>query len=389
MRPGRAAVRERISTITHLSAPRKIAFNAMFLDPGVSGGTETYLRGLAPALANRHPDVDFVVVTTRRGARALRCELWSEAVELVVLPADDGQRVRRFWAEQGRIPYLARKRGWDLVHSVATTAPIRCGVPSVITLHDVTFFRHRTFGALTTAALRVTVKRAARNADVLITGAAAARDEICRVLKLDPAKFVVVHHGHDHRTTAPADEETVRSRHQLEGRRVLLCVGAKRPHKNQEVLIRAMGLLGPDTVLVLAGHPEPYDARLRAIAVEEDVVDRVRFVDYVPDAELESLYRMASCAAFPSVSEGFGIPVVEAMQRGVPVVASDIPVLREVGGDAPRFFDPRSAAEAAEAIREALGDPSIGARGPARAARFTWDRAARGTFEAYERAFRR
>src|SRR5205823_2277465 len=142
-----------------------------------------------------------------------------------------------------------------------------------------------TFGAVTTLGLRVTVRQAARNADALVTGAAAARDEICSVLKLDPAKFVIVPHGRDGRTTRPADAKTVRSRHRLDGRRVVLCVGAKRPHKNQEVLIRAMGLLGQDATLVLAGHPERYDVRLREIAAEEHVVDRVRFVDYVPDAE--------------------------------------------------------------------------------------------------------
>lgn len=364
----------------------KIALNAMFLEPGVSGGPETYLRGLAGALVAGYPDVRFVVVTTRRGARALRAEGWADAVELVMLPADEGQRARRFWAEQVRIPYLARQRGWDLVHSVATTAPIRCGVPSVITLHDVTFFRHRTFGALTTLGLRLSVSRAAHNADVLVTGAVAARDEICEVLALDPARFVVVHHGHDHRPVAPDDERSVRIRRGLEGTRAILCVGAKRPHKNQEVAIRALPRLDADVVLVLAGHPEAYDARLRAIAAEQGVADRVRFVDYVADAELEALYRLAACVVFPSLSEGFGIPVVEAMERGVPVAASDIAVLREVAGDAALFFDPYSPAAAAEAIRAALAEPSIGARGPARAARFTWEAAARGTFGAYERA---
>lgn len=372
---------------TTLSHPT-IALNAMFLNPGVSGGPETYLRGLVPALARYRSEVRFVVVTTRRGAHALRGEPWIEAVDLLALPADDGQRVRRLWAEQARVPYLARERGWDVVHSLATTAPTRCPVPSVITLHDVTFFRHQTFGMLTTVGMRVTVSRAARNADVLVTGAEAARDEICEVLSLDPSKFVVVPHGHDHRPVQAADQRTVSARYRLDGARVVLCVAAKRPHKNQEVLIRALRQLDSDIVLVLAGHPEPYDRRLREIAVEEGVEDRVRFADYVSDEDLDTLYLMASCVAFPSLSEGFGIPVVEAMQRAVPVVASDIPVLREVGGDAVRYFDPRSPEEAAARITGTLGDRSLGEMGAARAAGFTWEAAAEGTFEAYERALR-
>jgi hypothetical protein len=83
---------------------RRIALNAMFLDPGVSGGTETYLRGLAPALAERGAHLRFTIVTTRKGAATLRREPWTDAMEVVTLAADDGQRVRRLWAEQARIP---------------------------------------------------------------------------------------------------------------------------------------------------------------------------------------------------------------------------------------------------------------------------------------------
>ena len=365
---------------------RRVALNAMFLDPGVSGGTETYVRGLAPALAERGTHLSFTIVTTRRGAAALRAEPWTAAMELVTLPADDGQRVRRLWAEQARIPYLAGRRGWDVVHSLATTAPVRCPIASVITLHDVTFFRHRTFGAVTTRGLQLVVEQAARNADVLVTGAVAARDEICRELGLDPGRFVVAHHGREHRRAVPADPVKVRARLGLAGETVVLCVAAKRPHKNQEVLVRALRMLEDDVVLVLAGHPESYDAELRALAAAEGVADRVRFVEYVPDTELEALYLLARCAAFPSLSEGFGIPVVEAMDRGVPVAASDIPVLREVAGDAAHFFDPMDPASAATAVRAALRDERAARTGPERAARYTWAAAADATIGAYERA---
>jgi glycosyltransferase involved in cell wall biosynthesis len=166
----------------------------------------------------------------------------------------------------------------------------------------------------------------------------------------------------------------------------VLCVAAKRPHKNQAVLVRAMALLDDDVVLVLAGHPEAYDAHLRALAAELGVGARIRFADYVPDRDLEALWRAAGCAAFPTLGEGFGIPLVEAMTRGVGVAASDIPVLREVGGDVPRYFDPHAPGAAADAIRATLGDEQAGAAGPARAARFTWAAAAEGTWAAYERA---
>ena len=116
------------------------------------------------------------------------------------------------------------------------------------------------------------------------------------------------------------------------------------------------------------------------------MAERVRFLDYVPDRDLEALWRIADCAAFPTLGEGFGLPVLEAMQRGVPVACSDIPVLREVGLELPFYFDPRDSQSAAAAISAALRDRSRTDAGRSHAATFTWERAANGTFEAYERA---
>jgi glycosyltransferase involved in cell wall biosynthesis len=226
-----------------------------------------------------------------------------------------------------------------------------------------------------------------RRADAPLTGSAAARDEICATLGLDAARFVVVPHGAGRPPSGPVTaEDEIRRSHRLEGTRVVLCVGAKRPHKNQEVLLRALPLLPEDVAVVLVGHPESYDAELRTLATELSVADRVRFLDYVPDRDLEALWRIAGCAAFPTLGEGFGLPVLEAMQRGVSVACSDIPVLREVGGELPFYFDPRDERNAAAAISSALQDRSRTEAGRTHAATFTWERAARGTFEAYERA---
>jgi glycosyltransferase involved in cell wall biosynthesis len=371
-----------------MGGPRHVVLNALFLDPAASGGPETYLRGLAPALAAAHPQARFTVVTTGTGAEALRSDGWAPRFGVRALPCEDGQRLRRQVAEQVMLPVLARRLRADVLHSLASVAPIRVpGVAHVITVHDVTFFRRRTFNAVTTFGMRQVVSRAARHADGLISATEVARDEICDELGLDPQAFEIVPHGAERPApVAPTPEAEVRSRYALDHLRVVLCVASKRPHKNQEVLVRAMALLEPDVVLLLAGHPEPYDATLRALATSLGVVDRVRFADYVPDTDLEALWRIAGCGAFPTLAEGFGIPVVEAMARGVGVAASNIPVLREVGGDVPRFFDPYAPESAAEAIRATLADPAAGAGGPARAARFTWANAADGTWVAYERA---
>jgi glycosyltransferase involved in cell wall biosynthesis len=213
---------------------------------------------------------------------------------------------------------------------------------------------------------------------------AAARDEIVAELGLEPSRFSVVHHGATLPTRAVASAEpAVRERLGLGDRRVVLCVASKRPHKNQELLVRATPHLPDDVVVVLAGHPEPYDRELRTLAAGLGVNERVVFADYVPDDDLEALWSMAVCAAFPTRAEGFGMPVLEAIARDVPVACSDLPVLREVGGNLPRFFSPDDPQGAADAIVAAAGERPPG--GPQWAARFTWETAAQATWQVYDR----
>jgi glycosyltransferase involved in cell wall biosynthesis len=363
-----------------------VLLNALYLAPGSSGGPETYLRGLAPALAREFPQLGLTVATTPSGAASLRAAGWQQFARLLVLPCEDGQRLRRQWAEQLLLPRAAHKSGAQLVHSLASLAPVYAGARAVVTLHDVTFLRQQTFGRVTTWGMGSIVKAAARRADALITGTAAARDEICAVLGLDSTRFTVIHHGHERPyAVAATPVATVRARYDLADRRVVLCVAAKRPHKNQEVLVRAAEHLDSDTVIVLAGHAEPYEASLRALARELGVEERVRFVGYVPDADLEGLWALAACAAFPTLGEGFGIPVIEALAHGLPVAASEIPVLEEVGGELVHYFDPHDPADCAREIGAALADGRARTLGPAHAASFSWRQAAVATHGVYER----
>ena len=370
--------------------PTHVLLNALYLAPGVSGGPETYLRGLVPALAESFPELRLTVATTPSGASALRGDGWEEFARLLALPCEDGERIRRQWAEQVLLRRAARASDAEIVHSLASVAPVLAGARAVVTLHDVTFLVRPTFGRLTTFGMGLLVRAAARRADALITGTAAARDEICAVLHLDPARFSVVHHGHaPTHAVQPTAAQAVRARYELDSSRVVLCVAAKRPHKNQELLIRAASGLDPDTVIVLAGHAEPYESELRSLAQELGVSARIRFVGYVPDADLEGLWSVASCAAFPTLGEGFGIPLIEAFAHGVPVAASDLPVLREVGGELPHYFDPHDPADAERAIRAALDDTDAARLGPAHAASFSWAAAAQATHQVYERVLAR
>jgi glycosyltransferase involved in cell wall biosynthesis len=368
--------------------PDHVGINALFLEPERSSGTETYLRGLVPALAREYPRTRFSVVTTRLGADALVRDGWTDFCSVVKMPCDEGERLARLRAEQLSYPVLGARRGWDVLHSLASVAPVRARTPTVVSVHDVNFFHHDTFGLTTSIAMRAIVRTAARRADAIVTVSTASRDDIAATLGVPRERILVVHNGAGRPPgvePSPAGEIRLR-RHLTPDQRVVLCVGAIRPHKNQALLVWALSDLPPDVVLVFAGHPESYAAALVADAENLGVADRVRITGYVDNAEMEALWEMAACAAFPTLGEGFGLPVVEALARGVPVACSDIPVLREVGGEHPHYFDPDDPAGAARAVAAALaasrGDPTAREW----AARFSWVTAAHGTFEAYERA---
>lgn len=366
-----------------------IALNATFLDPGVSGGPESYIRGLIPALAEVRPEARLTVVTSRRGARGLAADGWTEFATLVAMPCDEGERVNRLYAETLGLPRWTRRHRPTLVHSLASIGPVRpMAAPHVLTLHDLTFLRVATFSRATTAAMGQIALRSARHSARIITATQASLAEIEELGGVDPSRVDVVPHGRKPVSlAAPAAVEALRERLDLAGHRVVVNVAAKRPHKNQELLIRALPHLPADVIVVLAGHEEPYADELRALAPELGVADRLRMPDYLADEELEALWQAADAAAFPTRGEGFGLPIIEALDRGLAVACSDIPVLTEVSGGYAHPFGVDDPESCAKAILGALVEPpERAAARRAYAAEFTWKRAAELTWASYERA---
>jgi glycosyltransferase involved in cell wall biosynthesis len=363
-----------------------VGLNLVFLVPGETGGMEVYARELIPALVDAAggDEVRFTAFVSREAASSNGP--WRD-IPAVTVPVCSSNRAEWVRGEQGLLPRLAAARGVDVVHSLATTAPAWGRFRRVTTVHDL---HYRTvpeahFG-LRALGMRVLVPLSARRSHRIVADSQATRDDVVEHLRVPPDRIDVVHLGLGRPTQGPPVP------FDAGGRRLLLTAAAKRPHKNLAALLDALALLPAQQrpLLVLPGYPTPYEAELKARAASLGLGDDVRFLGWVDDAEMDGLYAAADAFVFPSLSEGFGLPLLEAMARGVAVACSNRPPLTEVAGDAAVLFDPTRPRAIADAVARLLDDEALRrrlqARGRERAARFTWSATAQGTQRAYQRA---
>ena len=372
--------------------PLKVGLNLLHLVPGETGGSETYARRLIPALLDAPGELELVLFTSREGAPAIREQSWSGEVTVLELPVRARSRILRVLGEQTLLPRAARRARIDLLHNVFTTAPVMAGIAQVTTILDVIYkrFPEAHSGPLSLG-MRALVPLAARRSSRIIAISEATKRDVVGFLGIDPSSVDVVYLGPGFSDgISPEAEDVLRSRLSLGDRPIVLSVSAHRPHKNLERLIDAMARVDEAAVLVVPGYETQWEPDLRRHASRAGVEKRIRFVGWISDAELEGLYRAAICLVFPSLAEGFGLPVLEAMIRGVPVACSNATSLPEVAGSAALYFDPQDTGAIAEAIARLLADRGLrehlATAGREQAARFTWERAAAGTLASYERA---
>lgn len=349
---------------------------------------ETYARELTSALVRARPDIRFTAFVNREATDGP----WTTSMDVVVVPVNARRRIEWVRAEQQLLPGLARRAGVEVLHSLASTGPAWGAQRRVVTIHDVIYRVHpEAHSRVRGLGMRLLVPLAARSAHRVIAPSRSTASDLMRLLHVSSERIDVVPEGVGSSPVSPTEPSTLRTRLDLGDRAIVLSTSAKRPHKNLMRLLDAWSMLPtPRPLLVLPGYPTAHEQELRRHAADQGVADDVRFLGWISPADLEGLYQAAECFVFPSLYEGFGLPILEAMARGVPVACSDRGSLPEVAGDAARMFDPEQPQSVADAVMELLHDERLRGRlreaGLVQAARFTWSAAALGTIASYERA---
>jgi glycosyltransferase involved in cell wall biosynthesis len=353
-------------------------------------GIGTYVRNLVRHLAKIDRETTYLLFCNPADEPTLR-----DMAENFV-PVVDGSAHYRL-REHFAIPLKLRRLGAELLHSPHYVRPLLCTVPSVVTIHDCIhlLFPQYLPNRMAYRYARFVMGSAVRQSDLVFTVSEASRADILRFYPAtDPAKVHVVPNAIDAellQDPGPEETERVRERYQIRGRFVLFA-GNVKPHKNLERLIRAFARVrgqegNEDLRLVLIGDDVSRYASLRRTADEAGVRQDVRFFGFVPHQTLAALYRMATVFAFPSLYEGFGLPPLEAMACGTPVVTSRISSLPEVVGDGALLVDPYSEDAIGQGIARLLDDEDLRARlverGLERAACYSWERSVRQIHAGY------
>jgi len=299
-------------------------------------------------------------------------------------------------AEQYQLPRLIRRLQLDLFHSPYYLKPYRLPCPSIVTIYDVISRLYPRYLPSRRARIiyEIATRLALRTSRRIITTSVATRDDLVKYYRVGHDRIVVTPLAADKRfgPISPDEIARVRARYRLPLRYVLY-VGINKPHKNLTQLVEAWALLETREGtaghhLILAGREDPRYPEVRHRIKALNLLEQVRVLGEIPEEDLPCLYAGASWFVFPSLYEGFGLPVLEAMACGTPVVCSNISSLPEIVGDAAITFDPTDVEGMAQALFDALGDPKrrgkMSEKARRRAQCFRWERTAQLTYQCYK-----
>jgi glycosyltransferase involved in cell wall biosynthesis len=352
-------------------------------------GIGTYVRNLVRGLARANHDNTYVLLCRPEDVPFVR-DLGPQFEPLIERSGNYSVR------EQISVPLALRRAHVQLFHAPHYVVSPLTSSPFVVTIHDCIHLRFPQYLPNRAAYYyaRAMMTMAARRARLVLTVSQASKDDILHFLKVPSSKVEVIYNAIDEQLAAPptADEVSrVRERFLLTSPFVLYA-GNIKPHKNVDRLIEAFSIVRrrgvQDVKLLIIGDEISKYPNLRRLVHRYQLHQHVRFLGFVPDATLAVLYRLASVFVFPSLSEGFGLPPLEAMAAGAPVITSNVSSLPEVVGDAALLIDPMDAGAIADNIVRVLSDADLRTdlirRGFERASAFSWERSVARTREVYE-----
>ncbi len=368
----------------------RIGIDATAMPPRLTGAGN-YTVNLTRALLDVDAVNEYVVFTN-----PLYASFFKPRLRLRVMVQPLASRVLRIVWEQTILPLLMHQQRLDVFHSPHYTIPFAAPCATVVTFHDMTFFlypeMHTTYKKVF---FKPMIYMSTRLADAIIADSETTRQDTLRLMDAAPDQVTAVPLGVS-TDYAPLNDGAMRAdlvaRYHLTPQ-FILCVSVLEPRKNLVTLVRAykqLVLRGIPHTLVITGRKGwQYEDLFRTVK-ELGLHDRVIFTGYVPETDLGLLYSAADVFVYPSIYEGFGLPVLEAMACGTPVVTSNISAMPEIVGDAGLLVDPRNVDALADAIQRIVTDralhTALSALGLARSKFFSWERVARETLAVYERA---
>lgn len=373
----------------------RIGINALYSIPGRVGGSEIYLRRLLSALSEIDRENEYIIFSNResRGEFQLGKNFREHSC-----PLRGWNRPHRIAWEQLILPRWVRRYELDILHSPGSVAPLFLPCPSVLTILDLIYLHFpETFPALARIWIKFLVYQSARRSSAVIALSRYSRDEILWELNTAWDKVRVIYMG-----ISGGETNAIPRRERIKALRkykivfpFLLTVSAAHPHKNLIRLLEAFYQLkkrgGKYQLIVVGVKHNRYFQKLQRMISSLDLEEDVIFTDWVPESDKEMIYAEARLMVFPSLLEGFGLPVLEAMEAGLPVACSDVPSLEEVAGDAAYIFNPYSVGEISGAMEQCLSRPELREelirRGHEQAKKFNWGKTAQETLALYREIY--